>query len=104
MTALLRGKRIVAPRTSALSLPIQVPARFLESVIGADMAEVDRVLRGSLASDVMLIRQIAEYLVGSGGKRLRPSLLLLTAGACGYHGGDHYTAAAGLQILTHANL
>ena len=81
-----------------------MPARFLESVIGADMAEVDRVLRGSLASDVMLIRQIAEYIVGSGGKRLRPSLLLLTAGACGYHGRDHYTLAAVIEMIHTATL
>src|SRR5947207_6385278 len=104
MSALLRGTRIVAPRTGALSLPTHVPTRFLESVIGADMAEVDRVLRESLASDVALIRRIAEYIVGSGGKRLRPSLLLLTAGACGYHGRDHYTLAAVIEMIHTATL
>jgi len=87
-----------------LTVPIQVPTRFLESVIGADMAEVDRVLRESLASDVALIRRIAEYIVGSGGKRLRPSLLLLTAGACGYHGRDHYTLAAVIEMIHTATL
>ena len=43
------------------------------------MAEVDRVLRASLDSDVALIRQVAEYIVGGGGKRLRPALVLLSA-------------------------
>src|SRR5881227_3539961 len=104
MTALLRGKRIVAPRTSALSVPIDVPARFLESVIRADMAEVDHVLRQSLASDVALIRRIAEYIIGSGGKRLRPSLLLLAAGACGYRGRDHHTLAAVIEMIHTATL
>jgi octaprenyl-diphosphate synthase len=56
---------------------------FLKSSIGADMARVDEVLRDSLASDVVLIRQIGEYIVGGGGKRLRPALLLLVARACG---------------------
>ena len=43
------------------------------------MAAVDRVLRDSLHSDVALIRQVAEYIIGGGGKRLRPALLLLAA-------------------------
>ena len=50
------------------------------------MAGVDGVLRDSLASDVVLIRQVAEYIIGGGGKRLRPALLLLAARACGYRG------------------
>jgi octaprenyl-diphosphate synthase len=81
-----------------------VTARFLEPVIGADMAEMDNVLRESLASDVALIRQIAEYIIGSGGKRLRPSLLLLAAGACGYQGRDHYTLAAVIEMIHTATL
>src|SRR5438874_8517475 len=68
------------------------------------MAEVDRVLRDSLSSDVALIRQIAEYIVDSGGKRLQPSLLLLAAGACGYRGRDHYTLAAVIEMIHTATL
>jgi len=79
MTGSLRGTlssceslRLTAFRPRRrLTVPIQVPARFLESVIGADMAEVDNVLRESLASDVALIRQIAEYIVGSGGYEVK---------------------------------
>ncbi len=44
----------------------------LKTLLAPEMAEVDRVLRTSLDSDVALIRQVAEYIVGSGGKRLRP--------------------------------
>jgi len=68
------------------------------------MAEVDAVLRTSLSSDVVLIRQIAEYIIGSGGKRLRPSLLLLAAGACGYRGRDHHTLAAVIEMIHTATL
>jgi octaprenyl-diphosphate synthase len=81
-----------------------VTIAFLEPVIGADMAAVDRVLRDSLASDVVLIRQISDYIVGSGGKRLRPSLLLLTAGATGYRGTGHHVLAAAIEMIHTATL
>jgi octaprenyl-diphosphate synthase len=63
-----------------------VTSDFLKSLLAPEMSEVDRVLRASLDSDVALIRQVAEYIIGGGGKRLRPALVLLTAGACGYSG------------------
>lgn len=77
---------------------------FLAPVIGADMAAVDRVLRASLDSDVLLIRQVADYIIGGGGKRLRPALLLLTAGATGYRGTDHHTLAAVVEMIHTATL
>jgi octaprenyl-diphosphate synthase len=77
---------------------------FLHPVIGADMAGVDRTLRNALSSDVALIRQVAEYIVGGGGKRLRPALLLLSAGATGYRGSDHHTLAAVIEMIHTATL
>ncbi len=77
---------------------------FLKPVIGADMAAVDRVLRASLDSDVVLIRQVAEHIVAGGGKRLRPALLLLAAGATGYRGTDHHTLAAVIEMIHTATL
>ena len=77
---------------------------FLKPVIGADMAAVDGVLRGALDSDVVLIRQVAAYIIGGGGKRLRPALLLLTAGATGYRGTDHHTMAAVVEMIHTATL
>jgi len=68
------------------------------------MAAVDGVLRRALSSDVVLIRQVAEYIIGGGGKRLRPALLLLTAGACGYRGTDHHTLAAVVEMIHTATL
>ncbi|HEX8011013.1 MAG TPA: polyprenyl synthetase family protein [Casimicrobiaceae bacterium] len=68
------------------------------------MRIVDRVLRESLSSDVALIRQVAEYIVGGGGKRLRPALLLLTARACGYAGPHHHTLAAVIEMIHTATL
>ena len=68
------------------------------------MAAVDGVLRRALSSDVVLIRQVAEHIIGGGGKRLRPALLLLTAGACGYRGTDHHTLAAVVEMIHTATL
>ena len=68
------------------------------------MAAVDRVLRASLASDVLLIRQVAEYIIGGGGKRLRPALLLLCAKATGYAGTHHHTLAAVIEMIHTATL
>ena len=50
---------------------------FLQSRLAPQMSEVDRVLRESLDSDVALVRHVAEYIIGGGGKRLRPTLLVL---------------------------
>ena len=77
---------------------------FLAPVIGADMAAVDRVLRTSLASDVVLIRRVSEYIIAGGGKRLRPAVLLLAANACGYRGTAHHTLAAVLEMIHTATL
>lgn len=77
---------------------------FLQPVIGADMVAVDRALRTALNSDVVLIRQVAEYIVGGGGKRLRPALLLLSAGATGYRGTEQHTLAAVIEMIHTATL
>jgi octaprenyl-diphosphate synthase len=69
-----------------------------------DMASVDRLIRESLDSNVVLIRQVAEYIIGSGGKRLRPMLVVLAARACGYRGDAHITAAAIIEFIHTATL
>ena len=68
------------------------------------MRAVDEVIRTRLNSDVVLIRQVAEYIVGSGGKRLRPVLLLLSAGAFGYRGRHHHELAAVVEFIHTATL
>src|SRR5690348_17813795 len=68
------------------------------------MAAVDGVLRESLRSEVVLIRQVANYIIAGGGKRLRPALLLLAARACGYSGRDHHTLAAAIEMIHTATL
>jgi octaprenyl-diphosphate synthase len=74
------------------------------SLCTADMARVDACIHESLQSDVVLINQIAHYIVSSGGKRLRPMLLTLCAHACGYHGDDHIPLATIIEFIHTATL
>jgi octaprenyl-diphosphate synthase len=69
-----------------------------------DMARVDACIREALTSEVVLVNQVAEYIVGSGGKRLRPLLLCLAARACGYDGPHHHTLAAIIEFIHTATL
>jgi len=68
------------------------------------MAEVDRVIRARLHSDVALVSQVAEYIVASGGKRLRPALVVLCAKALGYEGSRHHELAAVVEFIHTATL
>lgn len=68
------------------------------------MKRVDACIEDSLKSDVVLINQIAHYIVASGGKRLRPMLLTLSAHACGYKGQDHIPLAAIIEFIHTATL
>ncbi|MEO7055746.1 MAG: octaprenyl diphosphate synthase, partial [Caldimonas sp.] len=51
-----------------------------------EMREVDAVIQRRLASQVVLIDQIAHYIISAGGKRIRPLLVLLFSGALGFAG------------------
>jgi len=69
-----------------------------------EMSAVNKLIRASLDSNVVLIRQVSEYIIGSGGKRLRPMLVVLAARACGYQGRDHITTAAIIEFIHTATL
>ena len=55
----------------------------IRGTVTADLAAVDATIRRELASDVALVNQVSEYIIGAGGKRLRPLLVLLSARAAG---------------------
>jgi octaprenyl-diphosphate synthase len=76
----------------------------LYNLIGPDMKAVDAVIRERLHSEVVLVRQVAEYIIQSGGKRLRPALVLLSAGALGYRGTHHHELAAVVEFIHTATL
>ena len=76
----------------------------LYALIGQDMKQVDAVIRDRLYSDVVLVRQVAEYIINSGGKRMRPALVLLSAGALRYQGAHHHELAAVIEFIHTATL
>ncbi len=69
-----------------------------------DMEAVNRLISRSLESDVPLVSQVSEYIVMSGGKRLRPVIVLLAARALGYSGEQHIRAAAIIEFIHTATL
>ena len=69
-----------------------------------DMQAVDELISTSLASDVALVSQVSEYIVLSGGKRLRPLIVLLASKALGYEGQQHRRTAAIVEFIHTATL
>ena len=76
----------------------------IREAIADDLRAVDEVIHRRLTSEVVLIRQIADHIIGAGGKRLRPTLLILSARACRYQGGDHHELAAVIEFIHTATL
>ena len=74
------------------------------SIIAQDMRELDQVIARRLDSGVPLVGQVARYIIAAGGKRLRPALLLLTCGALGYRGEQHFNLAAVVEFIHTATL
>lgn len=76
----------------------------ISHAISVDMEAVNGVIRQQLHSEVPLVSQIAEYIIGAGGKRIRPVLVLLLANAYGYRGAHHHTLAAVVEFIHTATL
>ena len=68
------------------------------------MSAVDRLICTSLHSEVALVNQVSAYITNSGGKRLRPALVVLSAKAFGYTGEYHYNLAAVVEFIHTATL
>lgn len=77
---------------------------WVEQTLEADMREVDAVIQRRLASDVALVNQIAHYIVGAGGKRMRPKLVLMFARALGFEGRERFELAATVEFIHTATL
>jgi len=88
----------VEPRTPALDIS------DVTRLAASDMQRVDDLIRTSLESDVDLVSSVAEHIVLSGGKRLRPMIVLLAARALDYRGSGHVTAAAIIEFIHTATL
>jgi len=83
--------------------PAPEPERFL-SMIGDKLAATEEVFRTHLGSDVPFIHHAGEYLAASGGKRMRPALLLLVARLLGHDSAEEVTYAAVVEYIHTATL
>ncbi len=76
----------------------------LLALVASDMKRVDQTILTRAASHVAMIPDIANHLITSGGKRLRPMLTLAAAGMCGYEGAGHIKLAAAVEFMHTATL
>ena len=76
----------------------------IRELISDDLTATDSLILECLSSDVVLINQIGHYIVNSGGKRLRPMIVLLAARALGYQGNRHIDLAAIVEFIHTATL
>jgi octaprenyl-diphosphate synthase len=74
------------------------------ALIGEDLKNVELQFKKDLHSDVPLIQKVGEYVISSGGKRIRPMLLILSAYLCGYHGPRHVPIASVIEFIHTATL
>ena len=76
----------------------------LVDLAAADMERVNQMILSRTGSDVTMIPEVANHLISSGGKRLRPMLTLAAAGICGYEGEGHVKLAASVEFMHTATL
>ena len=76
----------------------------LWSLVRADMERVNQAIVARTGSDVAMIPEVANHLIESGGKRLRPMMTLAAAGLCGYSGDGHVKLAASVEFMHTATL
>jgi octaprenyl-diphosphate synthase len=76
----------------------------LVDLVADDMDRVNQMILSRTGSDVTMIPEVANHLISSGGKRLRPMLTLATAGLCGYQGEGHIKLAASVEFMHTATL
>jgi octaprenyl-diphosphate synthase len=69
--------------------------------VAQELAEVERRIQARVSSRADLISEVTTYVLGSGGKRVRPALLLLSARMCGYDGGERAVDLAVVAEFMH---
>lgn len=87
---------------SATAPPIDIAE--VRALVADEVAAVDRLIKARLYSEVVLINQLSQYIIGSGGKRLRPVIALLAAKAVGYTGTKHIDVAVIVELIHTATL
>jgi len=77
---------------------------IIESLVSDDLRKVEAEFKKNLDSDVVLISKMGQYLLGSGGKRFRPMILILSTKLCGYQGDRHIPLASIIEFIHTASL
>jgi octaprenyl-diphosphate synthase len=82
------------------------PIEFADvrALVEDEILAVDRLIKTRLYSEVTLINQLSQYIIGSGGKRMRPVIALLCAKAAGYTGTQHIDVAVIVELIHTATL
>ena len=93
---------MIATESKKASVTIEFDS--IKNLTSAETAAVDQLILNELSSDVVLINQIGHYIIGNGGKRLRPMLLLLAAKALGEANQHHLILAAVIEFIHTATL
>ena len=91
----------------AVVVPFEKDRASIEALVGATRADMDRVnamIISRTGSEVTMIPEVANHLISSGGKRLRPMLTLATAALAGYQGEGHVKLAAAVEFMHTATL
>lgn len=76
----------------------------IKALVAEDFLTVDQLIHDQLSSNVPLIGEVCKHIINSGGKRLRPLLVLLVANALGYSGQDHIKIAVIIEFIHTATL
>lgn len=103
----LKGSSIIVAPIFFESFRLKVDAMQMQDVFryfGNDLKRVEEHMERYLRSEVRLIPEIIHHLIGSGGKRFRPLLLLATSELCGYRGDRRYPMSAIIEFIHNATL
>src|SRR6186713_1754503 len=103
----MSSKVTMLPTARGTPRPADGPTITLEEIrapVEADLAGVDAMIRARLKSAVPLVDQVAEHIIGGGGKRLRPLLCVLAGRACGIETDKHIDAAVFIEFVHTATL
>ena len=104
VTARQRCNPVPSARKPAANLTAERLLHSSSMLVKEEMLEVNRTIEQRLDSDIALINEMSEYIVQSGGKRLRPLILLLCAQCLEYHGNKHVQLAAVIEFIHTATL
>ena len=88
----------------AVATPATMDIQSVRQLVAGEMQQVDQLIQQCLHTDVALIDQLSHYIVNSGGKRLRPALLLLISRHFNYNGDQHINLAAIIEFIHTATL